>query len=143
MLSIIIAIISGASMSIQGVFNTRLSEKIGLWESNTIVHGTAFIITLILMLTIGKGDIRNIRSVNKLYLVGGVIGVIITYTVIKTIGNLGPTCGISIILVAQLLTAALIDYFGLFNSQRVSFSFNEFAGVALMIVGIIIFKWKC
>ncbi len=42
MLGIILAIISGAAMSIQGVFNTRVSEKIGVWETNTIVQGFCF-----------------------------------------------------------------------------------------------------
>ena len=28
------AVIAGAAMSVQGVMNTRLSEKIGLYESN-------------------------------------------------------------------------------------------------------------
>lgn len=142
MLAIILAIISGAAMSIQGVFNTRVSEKIGLWEANTIVHGTAFLLTLILMFTIGKGNISNWKSINKLYLLGGLLGVVITFTVIKTIDGLGPTCGISIILVSQLLVAAVIDGFGLFGTPKLSFSLNEFIGVATMIAGIIIFKWK-
>lgn len=141
-MSFILAIISGAAMSIQGVFNTRLTEKIGLWETTTIAQGSAFVLALILMFTIGKGNISEVKSVNKLYLLAGLIGVIITFTVIKTISSLGPTCGISIILVAQLVTAALIDYFGLFNTPKITFSFNEFLGVALMIAGIIFFKWK-
>ena len=49
MLGIILAIISGAAMSIQGVFNTRVSEKIGVWETNTIVQGSAFVLALLIM----------------------------------------------------------------------------------------------
>ncbi|MBY6773846.1 DMT family transporter, partial [Clostridium botulinum] len=37
MMGIIYAIISGISMSLQGVFNTKLGEKIGIWETNVIV----------------------------------------------------------------------------------------------------------
>lgn len=142
MIGIIIAIISGAAMSIQGVFNTRVSDKIGLWETNTIVQGSAFILTLILMFTVGKGSFQELKSTNKIYLLGGIIGVIITYTVMKTIGNLGPTYGISIILVSQLATAAIIDCFGLCGTEKLSFSWNEFIGLFVMIAGIIIFKWK-
>ncbi|MGL5244910.1 MAG: DMT family transporter [Sarcina sp.] len=143
MLGIIIAIISGTAMSLQGVFNTRLSDKIGIWQTNVIVQGTAFLFTLILLLTIGKnGDWQEIKSVNKLYLLGGLLGVVITYTVMKTVSTLGPTCGISIILVSQLLTAAIIDALGLFNTTKIKFSLNEFFGLAIMIIGIIIFKCK-
>lgn len=142
MIGIIIAIISGAAMSIQGVFNTRVSDKIGLWETNTIVQGSAFILTLILMFTVGKGSFQELKSTNKIYLLGGIIGVIITYTVMKTIGNLGPTYGISIILVSQLATAAIFDCFGLCGTEKLNFSWNEFIGLFIMIAGIIIFKWK-
>ena len=38
MLGVIFAIIAGTAMSLQGVFNTRLSEKIGLFESNVFVQ---------------------------------------------------------------------------------------------------------
>ncbi|WP_191980806.1 DMT family transporter, partial [Clostridium haemolyticum] len=48
MLGFIYSVVAGIFMSIQGVFNTRLSEKMGLWETNTLVQGAGFIITLII-----------------------------------------------------------------------------------------------
>lgn len=55
---------------------------------------------------------------------------------------MGPTLGIGIILVAQLLAAALIDALGLFGNEKIKFSLNNFIGIAIMIIGIVIFKWK-
>lgn len=55
---------------------------------------------------------------------------------------MGPTFGIGIILISQLLAAALIDAFGLFGSERLRFSLNHFLGIAIMIAGIVIFKWN-
>ena len=103
--SIIFAIISGISMTIQGVFNTRVSDKIGLWESIVIVQGTAFLCALLASFFLRNGSYRELRDVNKLYLLGGLIGVIITFTVVKSISSMGATLGIAIILVAQLLSA--------------------------------------
>ena len=138
----IFAIIAGAAMSIQGVFNTRLSEKIGLYESNTFVQLTAFVVSLIVMFLFGKGSFLEIANVNKLYLSGGIIGVIITITVMLAIGNLNPTVAISIILISQLLCAAAIDFFGLFDSPRIPFHISKIIGTVLMIAGVIIFKLK-
>ena len=138
----IFAIVAGAAMSIQGVFNTRLSEKIGLLESNTIVQGSAFVIALLAMLIFSKGDITKAGEVNKLYLLGGVIGFVITLTVMMAIKNLSPTIAISVILIAQLFVAALIDAFGLFGSEKVPFGFTKYIGIALMIAGVIVFKLK-
>ena len=142
MLGIILAIISGAAMSIQGVFNTRVSEKIGVWETNTIVQGSAFVLALFIMLMLRNGNYSELRSVNKIYLLGGAIGVDITYTVMAAVGSLGPTFGISIILISQLLTAGIIDTFALFDSEKIRFAAHNYLGIILMIVGIIIFKWK-
>ena len=125
MISIIIAIISGISMSIQGVFNTRLGEKIGTWETNVIVQATGLILTLLVSFIWGNGNYHELKNVNKLYLLGGILGVIITYTVMVSIGNLGPTYAIGIILIAQLVSAALIDAFGLFGSEKINFTLKD------------------
>ncbi|MBV7273276.1 DMT family transporter [Clostridium thailandense] len=142
MLGIIVSLLAGICMSFQGVFNTRLGEKIGLWETNVIVQASGLIITIIAVCILGNGGFKNIKNCNKLYLLGGVLGVIIIYTVMQGIKSLGPTCSISIILVAQLTTAALIDAFGLFDTTQVKFGVTKIIGVIIMIIGILIFKYK-
>ena len=129
-------------MSVQGVLNTRLSDKIGLWETNVFVQGTALICTLIVSFFLRNGSYGGIKSVNKLYLLGGILGVVITFTVMKSIGSMGVTLCIGIILIALLLSAALIDAFGLFGSTKIPFNLKEIVGVIIMISGIIVFKWK-
>lgn len=142
MISILFAIISGVAMSIQGVFNTKVSEKVGLWETTVLVQAIALVSSLIISFFFGKGNYKSIQNVNKLYLLGGILGVIITFTVMKSIGGMGATYGISIILISQLLAAAIINSFGLFGSERLPFHFKEILGIAIMIIGIVVFKWK-
>lgn len=142
MTGIIFSIIAGAAMSIQGVMNTRLSEKIGLYESNVFVQGSAFILSLIAMWILGKGSFRAIGGVNKMYLFGGVLGLVITITVMLGIGKLSPTVAISVILISQLFVAALIDAFGWMGSEQIAFGWNKYVGMALMIGGVLLFKWK-
>lgn len=129
-------------MSLQGVFNTRLSEKIGLWETNAWVQGTALLVTLVICFIYGNGNLKMIGTANKLYLTGGILGAIIIFTVMKGVSSLGPTCSISIILIAQLLSAAIIDFFGLFHTDRLTFDSTKIIGVVLMLAGIICFKIK-
>lgn len=129
-------------MSLQGVFNTRASEKIGLWETNVFVQGTGLILTLIILLIVGNGNFRAIKEVNKLYLLGGFLGAIIIFTVMQGITKLGATYSIATILVAQLLAAGLIDSFGVFGADQIKFTLSKFIGVGTMILGIVIFKWK-
>ena len=98
--------------------------------------------TLIILFFFGNGNFKELKSANKLYLLGGALGVVITFTVILSIKSLGTTVGIGTILIAQLLAAALIDAFGLFGSEKVPFSFHEILGIVIMIAGIVLFKWK-
>lgn len=142
MTGLIFAIIAGVAMSFQGVFNTRLGAKIGCWQTNLIVQGSAFLITLVVVFFIRDGNLKNIKDVNKLYFLGGALGVVIIYTVMKGIELLGATYSISTILVAQLTAAALIDALGLFDTVQIRFGTTKIIGVIVMVIGIVIFKWK-
>ena len=138
----VFAILAGAAMSVQGVMNTRLSEKLGLYESNAWVQGTAYALSLLAMWIWGKGSFRELGQTPKVYLLGGALGLVITLTVMLAIGRLSPTVAISTILIAQLLVAAVIDAFGWLGAERVAFHWNKFAGMALMIGGVVLFKLR-
>ena len=142
MLAILFGILAGAAMSVQGVLNTRLSDRIGLYESNLLVQGLAFAFSAIALLFLGKGDFAALGDVNRGYLLGGALGIVITITVMLAIHGLGPTVAVSVILISQLLVAAAIDALGLFGSERIPFCWQKFAGVALMVAGVLLFKWR-
>ena len=141
MLGIIMCIVSGAAMSLQGVFNTRLSEQTGLLESNFIVQATALVLAVVSLFW-AKGNMVGALTVNKLYLSGGVLAMVITLTVMLGIKNLSPAVAISIILVSQLAMAALIDAFGWFGTEKAVFGLRKIIGLAVMIAGIVIFSVK-
>lgn len=106
------------------------------------IQGSGFLLSLVLFFFIKNGNLKKIAEVNKLYLLGGVIGVLIVYTVIQGMRSLGPAYAVAIILISQLLTAAAIDAFGLFDTKHVSFGFSKIIGLVVMILGVIIFKLK-
>lgn len=139
---IIFSIIAGMAMSVQGVMNTRLGEGIGNMEANTFVQGTAFALALIVLIFWRQGSFTALGQVNKLYWLGGVLGIVITLTVMLGIKSLGTTLSISIILISQLLIAAVIDAFGLMGSERVAFGWSKHVGLALMTGGMLLFKYK-
>ena len=139
---IIFSIIAGMAMSVQGVMNTRLGEGIGNMEANTFVQGTAFALALIVLIFWRQGSFTALGQVNKLYWLGGVLGIVITLTVMLGIKSLGTTLAISVILISQLLIAAVIDAFGLMGSEKVAFGWSKYVGLALMTGGMLLFKYK-
>ncbi len=142
MTGVLFCILAGAAMSFQGVINTRLGDKIGLFESNVYVQGTAFLLSLIVMWIWGRGHLAELTKMPWYYWMGGVLGLTITLTVMIGIKNLTPTVAISTILIAQLLAAALIDAFGILDTEKVPFTWNKFVGMVLLIGGVLLFKWK-
>ena len=143
MWGIIIALISGALMSIQGVFNTEVTKSTGMWVSNTWVQFTALIVCIIGWFVTGRDSLGALAKVEPKYmLLGGVIGAFITFTVIKSMSLLGPAKAVMLIVVSQLLIAYLIEVFGLFGVEKVEFVWKKLIGMALAIVGIVIFKWE-
>jgi transporter family-2 protein len=142
MAGILYSLLAGIVIALQGVMNTRVSEKAGFWLTNTIVHGSGFLLSLVFYVWIRDGSVGQLQHVIKGYLLGGALGVLIVFSVMKGIGHLGPSYSVAILLVSQLVFALLIDSLGLFGTQRVPFEWSKLLGIGTMVVGIIIFKWK-
>ncbi|TCT16355.1 transporter family-2 protein [Natranaerovirga pectinivora] len=143
MIGFIMSIIAGILMSIQGVFNTNVRNVSHMWTANTWVHFTGLIVCVAFWLFTGRDSFGKLFQVdNKLYLTGGIIGAFIIYTVIRGISDLGPCYAIMLILIAQVTVAYLIEVFGLFAVDKVGFEWMKLLGVALMVAGIVVFKWE-
>ena len=141
MVGILFALLAGLLMSVQGVFNTRVMDASSMWVTNSWVQLTAFAVSICVWFFSGKENLFSVFNVdNKIYLLGGVIGAFITFTVIKSISGLGPAYATMLILLAQLMVSYLIEVFGFFGTEKISFEWSKLIGVALMIAGIIIFK---
>lgn len=141
----LIACLSGALMSIQGVFNTGVTKETGSWITNCFVQLTAFLVCLgfFLFTELGKVSVGDLFKVEHKYmLLGGVMGAFITLTVIKSMASLGPAKAILAIVVTQVLVGYLIELFGLFGVEKVPFSMSKLIGILIAIVGIVVFKWE-
>ena len=142
MIGVFTAIAAGAAMSLQGVFNARLSEKAGLFVSGAFVQIVAAVLAAAAALIARDGALRQLGETNKVYWLGGVLGLAITLTVMLATRSLGPGAAVSIILVAQLLTAASFDAFGWFGTEKVPFTWRQWTGLAVMIGGVLLFQRK-
>lgn len=142
MLGFLYALIAGAAMSLQGVMNTRLGDKAGVLETNAFVQLVGFVLAFLIALFFGKGDIRQMGQAPWYSWLGGVLAPVITVMVMLSISGLSPTVAISTILLSQLTVAALIDAFGWLGAEKLPFTWQKIAGVALMVVGVLLMKWK-
>ena len=144
MWGMIISIISGILMSVQGVFNTEVTKQTSVWVSASFVQFTALLVCFFAWFVTGReGAFSAISHVKPGYLLlGGTIGAFITYTVIVSMNHLGPAKAVLFIIAAQILAAYLIELFGLFGVKKAGFDWMKLVGILVFIGGMILFKWK-
>ncbi len=142
MIGFLIACVSGALMSIQGVFNTQVTKEAGMWVSNGWVQFSAFLVCVAAWFVMGRDSISALMDVEPKYmLLGGVMGAGITWTVIKSIGSLGPAKATLLIVTTQLTVSYLIELFGLFGMDKTPFAWKKLIGLGIAVAGIILFQW--
>ncbi len=143
MVGFFIALLSGALMSVQGVFNTQVTKTAGIWVANAFVQFSALLVCLAAWFFTDRSSFMNLLKVEPKYmLLGGVIGAGITYTVIKGMELLGPAKAVMLIVISQLIVAYGIELFGLFGVEKQPLEVRKLIGMVIAIAGVIIFKWK-
>lgn len=142
-MGLLVAMLSGALMSIQGVFNTRVTDTTGVWTANTFVQFSAFVVCLCAWFVKERHAFTMLWQVQPKYMLsGGIIGAFITLTVIMSMDQLGPAKAVLLIVIAQLLVAYLISLFGLFGTEKEPFLWRKCIGIVISIAGFILFQWE-
>lgn len=143
MIGLIIALISGALMSVQGVFNTQVTKASSIWAASSFVQLSALFVCLGAWACADRSNLLHVFQVQPKYmLLGGAIGAFITYTVIKSMDLLGPAKAVMLIVVAQLAVAYVIELAGWFGVDKQPWEWRKALGMAVAVAGIIIFKWE-
>ncbi len=141
-IGIFYSLLAGIIASTQSVFSARISDKLGMWETTLVVHLVGVIFALVMVLIFRSGNLKNISELNKVYLLAGVFGVFILFTISSSVSLLGASFAASLMVIGQLFFATIIDTFGLFGVEKIPFDFTKLAGLIIMIVGVVVFKSK-
>lgn len=144
MWGILIGMISGALMSIQGVFNSEVTKQSSIWLAAAFVQISAFVVCVAAWFVTGReAAVADLWHVHPKYmLLGGAIGAFITYTVIQAMNQCGPARAVVFIVTAQLIVAYVIELMGIFGVEKQPFEWRKMIGLAVIVAGIFTFKWK-
>ncbi|MGE5528827.1 MAG: DMT family transporter [Patescibacteria group bacterium] len=134
---LLMAAAAGSLMAVQGAFNSLLAKAIGLPRTTLLVHvlGTLAAGVLVLLPWRDGGSFGRLGESPWYTLLGGPIGVGIVLLVAASIARTGAGAATTAIIVAQLLTAYLLDHFGLFGLARLPFDLWKAAGIGLIAAG--------
>jgi bacterial/archaeal transporter family-2 protein len=140
-LGLLFAIIAGALVALQNIFNSKVNERAGSWATTTLVLGMGFLASLTFGLLFEGGKLFHLQNMQTWYWFSGLIGVGVVVCLVQGIKRLGPTYAIAIALTSQLVVALLGDTLGWLGLNKVPFTFNQLIGVLVIVGGIVVFKF--
>ena len=134
-LTVLIGILGGIAVGVQGPIASQMSQRIGSAASSFVVHVSGAILSGMLVLALGGENIRNWRTMSWYMFLSGGFGLILYLTLNHTMPRLGATTALALIIIGQLAMGIIIDQFGLFGVSVRQVDLVRLIGAGLLIVG--------
>ena len=141
---VILTIVAGILVSIQGPINVQLGKTIGnsYWSTLiTFIVGGLFMLFFAL-LTRQTASVGTEQSFKLWQLLGGIFGAIYVVSVIMVMPVLRVGTATVLLLFSQLVTSMMFDHFGWLGTQIRPFDMYRIIGVILMAIGIYLINKK-
>jgi len=132
-----LAVAAGLAGSIQVALMSRLGERIGVLEALAFSTAVTAVIAL-LVLVLARHSVAGFeRAVHQPWwmLLGGVMGLVIVYTITYAGPRIGVAATVGILIAGQLAMGAAIDRWGLFGSDRIALHWPRLLGIGLLAAG--------
>jgi transporter family-2 protein len=133
---IVIAIIGGVAVTLQGQFMGLMDQGLGTRESVFLTYASGGLVVALVMLAARGGNVRAWASVPWYALTAGLLGLVIVGTIGYTVPRLGLAVAFTIIVAAPFVMAALIDHFGWLGAEVRPMELTRMAGIGVLILGV-------
>ena len=142
---LLLAFVTGAGVAAQSVINTRLRVLLGgpLWAA-----AAQFVVGLVLLLIVAAATRQpapvtvGLGGAPWWVWTGGAFGAIFIVVTIVLTAEIGATLTLASIIVGQLTAALVVDHYGLFGGTVVRLTPTRVMGVALLLLGVTLIRWK-
>jgi len=135
--AVTLSVLAGLAGSVQVALMSRLGDRIGVLEA--LGFSTLLTAALAFVLLVGtRGSTAGYaRALHQPWwmLLGGVMGLLIVFTVTYAGPRIGVAATVGILIAGQLIMGAAIDRWGLFGSARIALHWPRLVGIALLAVG--------
>jgi transporter family-2 protein len=132
-----LAVGAGLAGSIQVALMSRLGERIGVLEALAFSAALTGVLAVVILALAHQSLGGFGRAVHQPWwmLLGGVMGLIIVFTVTYAGPRIGVAATVGILIAGQLVMGAAIDRWGLFGSERIALHWPRLLGIALLAAG--------
>lgn len=140
---ILLALVAGALLPLQGAANTRLSEA---FESPVLAAlvsfaiGTAALFLYALLSGVSFSSLAGGRNVPLATWTGGLFGAFFVAVSVILISRLGVAATFGLVVAGQMAFTIVVDHFGLFGIEPRPVSIPRVAGIALITAGVVLIR---
>ena len=133
----VLAVAAGLAGSVQVALMSRLGERIGVLEALGFSAAVTGVLAVAILALAHRSLAGFGRAVHQPWwmLLGGVMGLIIVFTVTYAGPRIGVAATVGILIAGQLVMGAAIDRWGLFRSERIPLHWPRLLGIVLLAVG--------
>ncbi|MFK3710404.1 DMT family transporter [Leclercia adecarboxylata] len=134
---IILAVIGGATLSIQAAINGQLGSKVGVFKSAFLTFSVGALITALLIFFFEPKQAVTLLDVPKWQLLGAMFGVPYIVIMVLAVQRIGTAVATVAVIFGQLTMSMLIDNFGWLGNAAIPFSMSRLG--AIVCLGIALF----
>lgn len=132
----LIGLAGGLAIGLQAPLASLIHQHLGVMESVFIIHLGGAIGALVLLMIYQGGNLGEWHNVPWYALAAGLFGIILISSQVLIIPTIGVAAAITLIIAGQLLTATVIDHFGLFEIEARSLGWERIAGLVIVLFGV-------
>ena len=133
----VLAVSAGLAGSIQVALMSRLGERIGVLQALAFSTLLTAVLAFVVLLLARRSLAGYERALHQPWwmLLGGVMGLLIVFTVTYAGPRIGVAATVGILIAGQLAMGAAIDRWGLFGSARIALHWPRLLGISLLGIG--------
>lgn len=130
-------LVAGIGIPLLAALNAALGQHIGNpFATGVVLFGVALSIGVVAALVSDPSALVQVASAPKHLFLAGVLIAFYVLSITYVAPHFGVGNAVFFVLLGQLISAALIDQFGLFGARVSPISLTRAAGIAVMAVGV-------
>lgn len=134
-MNIILALLSGAVVTIMIAMNGQLSDYYGIYMATVIIHLIG-LLTIFVVCRMRHCRLRVHNSCSWLLYLGGVIGVLTVFFNNLTIGVIGASLISALGLLGQIIASLILEQKGWLGSLQTPITKEKLVSVLIILIGI-------
>jgi len=131
-----VMLLAGVGIPLMAALNAQLGVRLGAPVAAACLFSIALLCSLALLAIQGPSALLKLPQAPKHLFLGGVLVAFYVLSVTFIAPRFGVGNAVFFVLLGQLISAALIDHFGLFGARVSPVSAQRLGGIALMAAGV-------